>query len=313
MLLGRRLGAGAEFDRIESIWRRLGDRARAVGDDCAIVEVGGARLAIGTDLAVEGRHFRVGWLSHYEAGWRAGAAALSDLAAVAAEPNGVLVSLGVPAEWPAAFVDDLMDGVGAVAESVGARVWGGDLIQCDPAVIDVVVIGTVASPVMRSGACVGDGVWVTGSLGGPVAALRAWEAGVEPEKTARARFALPRPRVREARWLREHGATAMIDISDGLVGDAGHMAASSENRVVLQCERVPVHPGAAGPRDALVGGEEYELLVTLPASADARLGEEFEEEFDLPLSRIGGIESGGGVRLLEDGSPVELPAGYSHF
>ncbi|MFQ6047590.1 MAG: thiamine-phosphate kinase, partial [Gemmatimonadales bacterium] len=294
------------------IWRRLGERGDAVGDDCAVVEMGGKRVAIATDLAVEGRHFRIGWISHYEAGWRAAAAALSDLAAVAAEPRGVLVSLGVPAEWPDVFVEDVMDGVGAVTEWVGGRVWGGDLIQANPAVIDVTVVGEARSPVMRSGGASGDGVWVTGTLGGPRAALGAWASGLEPEESARERFARPIPRIREASWLMEQGATAMIDVSDGLVGDAGHIAAASGVAVVLESELVPVHP-AAEPKDALVGGEEFELLVTLPRSSAQDIGARFEEEFGVRFTRVGAVEAGFGVRVLRGGSPVEVPAGYSHF
>ncbi|MFC1640361.1 thiamine-monophosphate kinase, partial [Gemmatimonadota bacterium] len=114
------LGDGSEFDKIRAIWGALGERGAGGGDDCAIVDVGGERLAISTDMAVEGTHFRTDWLSPREIGWRAGAAALSDLAAVAATPLGVLVSLGVPPDFPDGSVVSLMDGLGAVAEKVGA-------------------------------------------------------------------------------------------------------------------------------------------------------------------------------------------------
>lgn len=290
----------------------MGERVDAVGDDCAIVHLGGPRVAIGTDLAVEGRHFRIGWISHYEAGWRAAVAALSDIAAVAALPRGVLVSLGVPVEWPHVFVEDVADGVADAAESVGARVWGGDLVQSDPAIIDVTVVGEARSPVLRSGAAQGEGVWVTGVLGGPRVALGAWLSGSEPEESARERFARPVARVREAVWLGERGATAMIDVSDGLVGDAGHVAAASGAAIVLESERVPVHP-AAGPEDALSGGEEFELLVTLPPAVEEGIAQRFEEEFGLRLTKVGVVEAGSGVTLLRGGSPIEVPAAYSHF
>ncbi len=306
------LGSGGEFDRIRGILRRLGDRAGSTGDDCAIVTVGREQLAVSTDIALEGTHFQVGWLSPLEIGWRAAAAGFSDLAAVAATPAGVLVSLGVPSEWPEEFISELMEGVGDLARDLGASVWGGDLVRADRVVIDVVAIGSVQEPVMRRGASVGDGLWVTGSLGGPAAALRCWNAGVEPEATARERFVRPRPRIAEAVWLRQHGARAMIDISDGLLGDAGHLAAASDVAWEIESERVPVH-GAASPEDALMSGEEYELLVALPDEMHLDAARAFEDEFRIPLTRIGRAREGGGVTVLKEGSPTALPAGFAHF
>jgi thiamine-monophosphate kinase len=304
------LGTGSEFDKIRAIWRALGDRAAGGGDDCAIVRVGTEQLAISTDLALEGVHFQAEWLEPAEIGWRAAAAALSDLAAVAAEPAGVLVSLGVPAERPDEFVAALMRGVGEVAGSVGAVVWGGDLVRSEQVVIDVAVVGRVATPVLRAGAGVGDQLWVTGRLGGAHAAVSAWRAGGEPEVTVRARFARPQPRTREALWLARRGAKAMIDLSDGLVADAGQIAAASGVRCVIEAGRVPVHPGTA-PDMAPVSGEEFELLLALPAAVD--LGQEFEQTFGMPLTAIGRAESGAGVSLWCDGREVDLPVGFRHF
>ena len=307
------LADGPEFDKIRRIWRALGARGAGGGDDCAIVEFGAERLAISTDMALEGVHFQQGWLSPREIGWRAAAAGLSDLAAVAAEPRGVLVSLGVSAEWPDEFVGELMEGVAAVADSVGALVWGGDLVRSQRIVLDVVVFGSVSAPVGRGGAGPGDALWVTGRLGGPLAALEAWRAGREPDQSARERFALPRPRVSEGLWLRDRGARAMIDISDGLAADAGQLAAASGVRCVIVSDRVPRHAAAEAVETALLGGEEFELLVALPENGDPQLGQRFEGEFGLPLTPIGHIEAGTGVRVLSDGVPVELPQGFSHF
>lgn len=307
------LGTGAEFDRIRDIWRRLGERAAPSGDDCALVHIDGAALAIGTDLAVEDVHFRRGWLRPDEIGWRAGAAALSDLAAMAAEPRGVLVSLGVPGEWPEEFVTDLMAGIADAAQSVGATVWGGDLVRSEQIIIDVVVVGTAPRALRRSGARPGDGVWVTGQLGAPAAALEAWRRCMEPDWQARERFAHPVPRVREAAWLGDHGARALLDVSDGLVNDVQHLCAASAVRCSLDADRVPVHPAADSAQQALVSGEEYELLVALPDTVAADLGREFETAFGLPLTRIGLIVSGAGLELLRQGQPVDLPVGFRHF
>ncbi len=307
------LGPGAEFDRIRGIWQRLGDGVRSAGDDCAIVEIDGALLAIGTDLALEDVHFSVGWMQPHEIGWRAAAAALSDLAAMGAEPAGVLTSLGVSGEWPEEFVTDVMEGVGNAASAVGAVLWGGDLVCSERLVIDVVVVGRAHSPIRRVGARPGDGLWVTGALGAPQAALEAWTAGREPDAQARQRFVRPIPRVREAQWLGARGTTAMLDVSDGLVGDAGHLAAASGVRCSIDADRVPVHPAADTPAQALVSGEEYELLLTLPAATDSAIARAFEDAFGIPLTRIGSVESGEGIALLEGGVPVDIPAGFRHF
>lgn len=305
------LGPGAEFDRIRAIWRALGDRMGASGDDCAIVELGGARVALTSDVSVEDVHFRLGWLAPHEIGWRATAAALSDLAAVAAQPAGVLVSLGVPRDWPEEMVADLMAGVGDAAEHAAARVWAGDLVASARVVLDVMAVGTVVTPVRRGGARAGDALWVTGALGGPVAALAAWEARCEPDRAARERFARPVPRIREAQWLGARGARAMIDVSDGLVADARHLAAASGIGWTIDADRVPVHPAAREPRHALTGGEEYELLVALPDGWDDAAA--FRGTFGLGLTRIGRAVAGEGVRVVAGGVPVDAPEGFGHF
>jgi len=268
-------------------------------------------VAISTDMALEGTHFRTGWLSTREIGWRAAAAALSDLAAVAAEPAGVLVSLGVPAEQPDEFAAEIMDGVGAVADAVGAKVWGGDLVRSDRLALDVLVVGRVEHPVLRAGARPGDALWLTGRLGGPAAALADLLEGRAPAPAARERFAHPAPRVREAQWLRHRGARAMIDLSDGLAADAGHLAAASGVRCMLDADLVPRHEAAESDGAVLSGGEEFELLVALPLEFGA--GAEFERTFLLPLTKVGRVEAGAGVVLHRDGVPIDLPPGFRHF
>jgi thiamine-monophosphate kinase len=316
------LGPGGEFDRLRAVFRRLGPRLRGAGDDAALVTVDGARLALSCDLAIEDQHFRLGWLTAEEVGWRACAAALSDLAAVAAEPLGVLAAVGVPEGRDEAFLERLMDGIASAAASTGAVLWGGDLVRAARVTIDVTVVGRADRPVRRGGAQPGDGLWVTGRLGAPRAAVAAWEAGRAPAPEARERFAHPVPRIAEAAWLRDHGASALIDVSDGLVGDAGHLAAASEVALVIEAERVPVHPavgaGEAGAADAaveaaLVGGEEYELLVTLPPGFGAAERGMFGQRFKLPLTCVGSVAMGEGLQVLRDGRPVSPGRGFSHF
>lgn len=310
-----RLGAGGEFDRLRAIFARLGPAARDLGDDCALVSVAGRTIAISMDLSLEGVHFRTTWLSFREIGWRATAAALSDLAADGAQPLGVLVSLGVPGNRQRNSGNaslDIMSGVGAAAQSAGAHVLGGDLVRSPRYLVDVCALGLVARPVRRNGARPGDGLWVTGRLGGAGRALHALQAGQRLEPVLRRRFARPVPRFAAGSWLARHGARAMIDISDGLAGDAGHLAAASGVAIAIELERVPCWPGVT-PRDALASGEEYELLVALPRGFQERDARAFRRSTGLPLTRIGWCTRGRGVRMTDHGRPITLPPGFDHF
>jgi thiamine-monophosphate kinase len=167
------LGAGREFDLIRRFWSVLGDRAAPSGDDCALVDLGGTTLAISSDLSIEGTHFHLGWLQAHEVGYRACAAALSDVAAVGGTPLGVLVSLGVPTDMAEQLAADVMDGVGEAVADVSTTVLGGDVVRATALTLDVVAVGRAERPVRRSGAGAGDELWVTGTLGGPHAALAA--------------------------------------------------------------------------------------------------------------------------------------------
>lgn len=304
------LGAGGEFDRLRAIYQRLGESAHALGDDCALLGVQNATLAVSIDLSIEGVHFRRDWLSASDIGYRAASAALSDLAAEGGRPAGLMVSLGVPDSGEAA--PDIMAGVGECAAEVGAKVLGGDLTRSDRIIVDVCVIGTAPRPVRRTGAQVGDGVWVTGSLGGMRLALNAYRSGRKPAEDVARRFARPTPRLGAGQWLAAQGASAMIDISDGLSSDAGHLAAASRVAVDIALERVPCWLGAE-PLVAAASGEEYELLVTLPARFGEKQAQAFAEQQGLALTRIGSCSVGAGIRFTDRGVPVRAPAGYDHF
>jgi len=315
-----KLGPGVEFDRLRAIFSRLREhKADGVqGDDCALVRVGGATLAASVDLSLEGVHFRTDWLSFEEIGWRAGAAALSDLAAAGAKPIGVLVSLGLPAgngKREAGSVDpgaEIMAGVGGAVRSVGGKVLGGDLVRSERYLVDVCVLGTARRAVRRRGARRGDGVWVTGMLGGAGLALAQLQPGARPEDTLRRRFAHPEPRIAAGSRLARLGAHAMIDISDGLAADAAHLAAASGVALEIELERLPCWPGVT-PRDAAASGEEYELLVALPARFGERDARAFTRVSGLPLTRIGRCVAGRGVHLSAAGRLVEAPPGFDHF
>lgn len=309
-----RLGSGGEFDRLRAIFAKLGDAGQTLGDDCALLRVEKAMLALSIDISVENVHFRRDWLTRRQIGYRAAAASLSDLAAEGARAAGVLVSLALPAESPPEDATEIMDGVGAVVSQAGAKVLGGDLSQAPIIIVDVCSIGTAPRPVRRRGAELGDGLWVTGKLGAMKLALDALRSGRTPEAGLVARFAAPEPRLQAGQWLAGQGARAMIDISDGLSADARHLAAASGVALEVALERLPCWPGAA-PLVAAASGEEYELLVAMPPAFGETQARAFSGLVGTPLTRIGACVPGpaGSVRFTERGADVATPGGYDHF
>ncbi len=315
------LGPGREFDRIRRITAALGAHGAGLGDDCAVLAPADTALVASTDVSVEGVHFDRAWLSLEEIGWRATAAALSDLAADGADAAGVLVALTVPASATDDDVASVMAGAGNAAAEVGAKVVGGDLSGGSAWSLGVTVLGWASVPVTRAGAMPGDGLWVTGTLGAARAALEAWQRGAEPDAEARRRFARPVPRLHAGRWLARHGAHAMLDLSDGLGADAAHLAAASGVALALDLARVPVAAPAVAEAERLgvpaeqfaaESGEEYELLVALPETFDAEDARSFQSVVGLTLTRVGEVRAGAGVQATLGGTAVAL-AGFDHF
>ena len=313
------LGPGPEFDRIRGIAKVLGAQGAGLGDDCGLFREGEEFIALSTDVSVEGVHFRRDWISPEEVGWRATAAAISDLAAEGAEPIGLLCALTAPSTAAKPELFQLMAGVGAAARAVGSSVLGGDLSTGPSWSVAVTVVGRTRVPVTRGGAKPGDGLWVTGHLGAARAALEAWRRGEQPLPGARSRFAHPEPRIAAGLWLSRHGARAMIDLSDGLGGDAWHLAAASRAAVEIDLNSIPLAPevndaagrmGVSPQQFAGEGGEDYELLVALPHRFDA--ADLFLRDCGIPLTRIGAVAEGSGVRFLLSGRAIEL-RGFNHF
>jgi len=307
------LGPGREFDVIRDLVRRWGTAARGIGDDAAVLDIpAGSRLVASTDATVENVHFRREWLDPAEIGYRAATAALSDLAAMAASPIAMLVAMSIPRDWRAA-VGEIAEGIGDAARLFAAPITGGNLTGGAELALTVTVLGATARPLGRDGARVGDLLYLTGTLGGPRCALAAWESGRAPTAEHRARFARPTARIREALWLASRGATASIDISDGLVADVRHIAAASGVDACIEVDAIPVVSGAS-PREAAVSGEEYELAVTANRAIDEHA---FAREFGVPLTRVGVITAAGAggaeVLLRSHGKFVDLPAGHDHF
>lgn len=302
------LGPGEEFDAIRTLLERWGDRAVGIGDDAAVIDVArGDHLVVSVDSTVENRHFREGWLTAREVGYRAVAAALSDLAAMASRPVGVLIALAVPERWRSELLA-IADGIGDAVSEAETVIRGGNITAATELSITTTVLGSAFQPLARSGARAGDLVYVTGVLGGPGAALGHLERG-ESAGQHRERFAHPTPRLREARWLAERGARAAIDISDGLVADLRHLAAASGVGITLDASLVPCLAGVSAD-DALVSGEEYELVVTTPVRFD---GAAFERRFSLALTEIGAVSAMRSGEVRVTGARVVDASGHDHF
>ena len=307
------LGPGREFDLVRSMLARWGTLATGIGDDAALVDIPiGERLVVSTDASVEDVHFRRAWLSPREIGWRATAAALSDLAAMAAKPRGLLIALTLPDSW-IGDLESLADGIGDAARDSATPIVGGDISRGQQLGITCTVLGSTATPARRSAVLPGDYLYVTGFLGGPATALRAFTRGESMDPAIRERFARPRPRLSEGLWLAQHGVRAMIDISDGLASELRHLATASALELRIDVDRIPVMRGC-DVRDATGGGEEYELVVASPHALDAN---DFARTFALPLSEIGRARQAATpvVTARRRGSKdrVDLGEGHDHF
>lgn len=313
------LGPGREFDRIRGIARQLGAQGIGLGDDCGLIRVGDEFFALSTDVSVEEVHFRLDWIGLAEVGWRAAAAALSDLAAEGAEPVGILCAVTLPTVASDSDLLEVISGVKAAAQFAGASVLGGDLSSGPVWSLAITVLGRTRGPITRGGAKPEDQIWVTGRLGGARAALEAWRRDDQPLPGARASYAHPEPRIAAGRWLAQHGAHAMIDLSDGLGGDAAHLAAASGVALKIDLDAVPVasevfpeaqRKGLSAQQFAAEGGEDFELLVALPPRFDS--AEACARESGILLTRIGAVGEGRGVHFFMGGRSIEL-RGFNHF
>ena len=304
----------SEFSLIERLVAaapcRRADVLLGPGDDAALLRPPADMDLVQTvDTSLEGVHFPAG-LAPADVGWRGLAVNLSDLAAMGAEPAWGLLSLALP-QVDEAWLDGFATGVAELAGAVGLDLVGGDTVR-GPLAVTFALTGFVppGRALRRTGACPGDGVWVTGPLGGGAAGLAAWQRGARADAAS---FLRPRPRLAEGRALRGL-ASAAIDISDGLVQDLGHLLRAGGVGAVLEVERLPLDPGAAaagteaGLRMALGGGDDYQLCFTVPAAREAELAAVSAAWAEPPV-RIGAIRAAPGLELQRAGRPMSLPGG----
>lgn len=307
----------SEFELISRLVRawpaRRADVLAGPGDDGAILRPpAGMDLVQTVDTCLEGVHFPSG-LAPEDIGWRSLAVNLSDLAAMGAEPAWALLSLAWPRAdegWLAGFAR----GVTELASETGMEVVGGDMVR-GPLAVTFALTGFVpaGTALRRNGARPGDGIWVTGPLGGGAGGLAAWQHG---DRAAATPLLRPQPRLAEGRALRGV-ASAAIDVSDGLLQDLGHVLEASGVGAVLDLDAVPVHavagPGEAGLARALNGGDDYVLCFTVPPDRTAAL-ERCAARWERAPVQIGTVVGGAGLEGRRAGAAVALPAaGWDPF
>jgi thiamine-monophosphate kinase len=285
-----------------------------LGDDCAVLEIGDRTWVAASDMLVSGHHFK-GWATPEDVGYKAVAVNASDVAAMGGTPRFVLASGGAPGPETALRC---FEGVIEACQRFGVYPLGGDTTRADALTVDVAILGELASPpVLRSGANPGDLLGVTGELGASAAGLLALERGMTgPERLIR-RCLRPEPRLEAAHVAAELGATAMIDLSDGLASDVSHVCDRSGVGCMVDLNLLPVKGDTRElarslGRDpevlAATGGEDYELLISAPGPVLDALAESVE----VPLTVIGEITEGD-VIFRHGGEPVEGLSGWNHF
>lgn len=307
-----------EFDVIRGITGSLPEAPPEVlvpiGDDCAVLQLGGTTWAAAADMLTAGHHFK-DWASPEDVGYKAVAVNVSDVAAMGAVPRFVLVSGGAPDSETAARC---FEGVREACGEFGVYPIGGDTTGSAALSVDVSILGQFAHlPVLRSGARPGDRLAVTGELGASSAGLLALENGdTGPERLIR-KHLRPEPRVAVGVAVARLDAHAMIDLSDGLASDVRHICEKSAVGCRIELERLPIAGdtreyldsiGQATDHLAATGGEDYELLIAAPERVLADLANESE----VPLTEIGEVTDGD-VLFLRNGAPVEDLSGWDHF
>ncbi len=281
------------------------------GDDAAVLRVRAGHVVVSTDLVVEGRHFRSDWVEATDVGHRAAAQNLSDINAMGGRAHSLTIGLGAPPDLPARWALDFATGFAAECDLVGASVVGGDLTRCDQVVIAVTVIGACTqAPVLRSGATAGDVLALAGRQGWSAGGLAVLSRGFRSPRVLVEAYRRPAPPYDAGPAAAEAGATSMIDVSDGLLADAGHLAQDSGVAIDVHSEALdvpePLHAVAAATGAepisfVLSGGEDHSLLAT------------FRDEAAVPDGWvvIGSVSEGEGVTV--DGAAYAGETGWTHF
>lgn len=286
------------------------------GDDAAVLSLGGGLLVASTDLLVDGRHFRRDWAEPQDIGHRAAAANLADIAAMGGRPTGLLVGLAMPGELPIAWIDDLYEGLREECLPFGAAVIGGDIVESQTLVVAVTALGDMhgAQPVTRDGARIGHRVAIAGRLGYAAAGLAVLGRGFRSPRSVVAAYRRPEVPYAAGPQAAALGASAMCDVSDGVLRDAGTLAVASGVRIVLDVAKFEIPDvlrdvGTAMSVDPLswilTGGDDHALLACFPPQVD----------LPPPWRVVGSVEDGTGVVVagLPDEGGELSGSGFAHW
>lgn len=303
-----------EFGLIDLVRERLGTNDYVLigpGDDAAHVATADGTYVTATDILVEGRHFRRDWSSAADIGRKAVAANLSDINAMGGVATALVVAFAAPGDLPVSWVTDLVGGMVEECAKVGAHIVGGDMSSAEQVIISITAMGDTERPVTRAGAQVGDQVAYAGTLGLASAGYGALSRGFRSPKIAVDEHRSPHPPYAAGPAAAAAGATAMIDVSDGLLGDLGHVARASGVAIDIDpaafeiLDAVQTVAGALGGVDplrfVLSGGDDYALAATFPADVALPDG----------WTRIGEVGAGEGVTVA--GAPYEGGPGHRHW
>jgi len=303
------------IQRIRRAAGAVAKRGNGIGDDCAVLRLSrGHEALITTDFSLEGVHFRREWHPADSVGHRCLARGLSDIAAMGGVPQAAFLSLALPPGLDQRWVDGFIAGLLKLAKRFSIKLAGGDTAQSPDGVLaDIVVLGSVPAgqAVLRSGARPGHLVYVTGTLGSSVDTLNQLRDGRKLNPKSHPKHFYPEPRIAVGRYLQEKKlASAMIDISDGLSTDLGHICDESKVGAVVHAGALPAIAGEDGLNLALHGGDEYELLFTAPPSR--RVARQIA---GIPVTRIGEITHGRATTLVLPSGKTEAlkPGGWQHF
>jgi thiamine-monophosphate kinase len=295
--------------------RGRGKAAIGIGDDCSVLDIPrGHQVLVTTDFSLEDVHFRRAWHPADSVGHRCLARGLSDIAAMGGIPRAAFLSLALPSALPQRWVDEFLAGFLKLAQRYSVTLAGGDTAQSPAGILaDIIVVGAVPTgkAILRSGASVGDIIYVSGTLGASVATLQELRSGKKPRPSAHPRHFYPDPRIAVGQYLREKKlASAMIDTSDGLSTDLRHICDESGVGAIIDSAALPSVNGDDDLQFSLHGGEDYELLFTAPPNR--RIPRQIA---GTTITRIGEITRGRTIKLkAPDGKSHPLQAGgWEHF
>ncbi len=320
----------------ERLERNFGIDKRVIvglGDDAAVLELNGVRLALTIDTQLENVHFRRRWMPPFDLGWKSVAISVSDVVAMGGKPVAALLGLGLTGDESVAFIDEFYEGAIALCQSTGTLLLGGDTARSPIGLmVSSVLVGFLeGEPIRRSGAQIGDAIIVTGFVGEASAGFWLLEKNVSEIETSSLlrhcieRFRRPSPRVNAIQVLRSFPVHAAIDISDGLVIDAQRMAIASKVQILLDLTKFPLSPALSEAakvtgKDALAlalnGGEDYELLLSIPASVANEFCRALEA-IGVTAHQIGEVKAhhdeGQVLGKHGDGTISPLQGGFQHF